>query len=144
MCFRDVLLRAKWGRTNEETFAPHRPEQPVSAHSSTLHSAGPVSPHTQEAAAIPDSLEDDTASIEASSIEAFSDSPRSGSAAPVSQPAAGPANSGKEAVTPDSAASSFSDSEAAENNASRYALLNLIVILCLSMSFRAPPPAIAQ
>ena len=116
MYCRNVLLRAIWGRTNEESFRPHRPEQPVSAHSSMLHSALPVSPHTQNAAAVPDSLEEDAASI-----GAFWDTTRSGTATPHSQPAAGPDESGKEAVIPDSAATSFSDREGAENSASGYA-----------------------
>ena len=125
MYSRDVLLTAKWGETNKESFAPHRPEQPVSAQSSMLPSALPFSPHTTDAAAVPDSLEDDAASI-----EALPASPRSGSAALVSQPAAGPDGSGKEALVQDSAASSFSDGEGAENDANGYARLNVMVILC--------------
>ena len=56
------MLRATWDQATEESF--HRPEQPVSAQSSSLHSSDPISPHTMDT--VPDSLEDNTSSVETS------------------------------------------------------------------------------
>ena len=70
------MLRAIWDQATEESF--HRPEQPVSAQSSSLHSSDPVSPHTKDT--LPDSPEDDTSSFETST-----DTARSVTETPVSQ-----------------------------------------------------------
>ena len=75
---RDALFRAICDQATEESFAPHCPEQPVSAQSNILHSSGPISAHTEET--VSHSLEDDT-----SSIETFTDTARSVTKTTVSQ-----------------------------------------------------------
>ena len=84
---RDALFRAIWDQTTEESFAPHCPEQPVSAESNILHSSGPISAHTEET--VSHSLEDDIPSFEASS-----DTARSVTSTSVSQSAAPSIESG--------------------------------------------------
>ena len=97
MCCRGALFRAIWERATEESFAPHRPEQPVSAQSNTLHSSDPVSPHTEDT--VPDSLEDNTSSFETST-----DTARSVTKITVSQMADGSIES---SGTPSDAASNY-------------------------------------
>lgn len=72
-CYRDALSEANRPETEEDSLNLYPQEQPAGTQSSMSPSSDQNIPDTIDAAAVPDSLEDDAASIEASSDTASSD-----------------------------------------------------------------------